>query len=89
MKPWFLNCNRISELVSESMDADTGVTRRIGIKFHIMMCRYCARYEKQLHTIRDTIKTSVDESSDVSLQPMSDQKKKQIKIFLNNDDCIG
>ncbi len=87
MKPWFLNCNRISELVSESMDSDTGFTRRIGIKFHIIMCRYCARNEKQLHTIRDTIKKSVDESNDVSLQAMSDQKKWQIKKLLNKDDC--
>jgi hypothetical protein len=30
--------------------------KRIGVRLHILMCRFCARYERQLLLIRETLR---------------------------------
>ena len=56
MDYWLFNCKEISRLVSESMDRTLPIFQRIGIRIHLLMCRYCARYEKQLRFLRRAIR---------------------------------
>ena len=53
MGHWMFECKQISELVSQGMDCKLPLRRRIGIRFHLMMCKFCTRYQKQLHLLRD------------------------------------
>ncbi|MDA1274552.1 MAG: zf-HC2 domain-containing protein [Verrucomicrobia bacterium] len=46
------SCKEISELVSASMDGNLPMRRRLSIRFHILMCSFCRRYEKQLLLLR-------------------------------------
>lgn len=48
-----LTCREASKRVSLSMDQKLPVHLRIGLWFHLAMCRYCRRFRKQLHIIRD------------------------------------
>ncbi len=52
MKMWMFNCRQIARLVSESMDHTLPLNQRMGVRFHLMMCRHCGRYEQQLHRLR-------------------------------------
>ena len=52
MKMWMFNCRSIARLVSESMDHTLPVNQRMGVRFHLMMCRHCGRYEQHLHRLR-------------------------------------
>ena len=45
-------CEQITELVSEAMDRKLPLSRRMGIRFHLMMCKLCSRYERQLKILR-------------------------------------
>lgn len=84
MKHWMFNCREISSLLSQTLDENTSWPRRMGIKFHLMMCRYCARFEMQLNIIHQTLATigSVDAVKDIT--PMSDQRKQSIKQLLKD-----
>ncbi|MCP4337641.1 MAG: zf-HC2 domain-containing protein [Desulfobulbaceae bacterium] len=42
-------------MVSESMDRELSFTKKMGVRFHLMMCRYCARFGYQLTRIREMI----------------------------------
>jgi hypothetical protein len=40
-------------MVSESMDTRLPVSRRMAMWLHLMMCRYCSRFRRQLLFLRE------------------------------------
>lgn len=83
MKHWLFNCSDISDLVSRSMDEDLPLPRRAGIKFHLMMCRYCARYARQLGIIRQKIQSLSGVDTEPAVTPMSAGRKEALKQMLS------
>jgi hypothetical protein len=51
-----LSCKDVTKLLSESMDASLPIGKRIGVRLHLLICRFCARYERQLLLIRETVR---------------------------------
>jgi hypothetical protein len=49
-----LSCKDVTQLLSESMDATLPVGKRIGVRLHLLICKFCARYKRQLLLIRET-----------------------------------
>lgn len=49
-----LSCKDVTRLVSESMDRSLPLGKRIGVRLHLLICKFCARYERQLLLIRET-----------------------------------
>ena len=49
-----LSCKDVTKLVSEAMDRSLPLGKRIGVRLHLLICKFCARYERQLHLIRET-----------------------------------
>ena len=43
-----LSCQQASELRSQGLDRLLTVTERVGLRIHLLMCRACTQYEKQL-----------------------------------------
>ncbi len=83
MKHWLFNCRDISHLVSQSMDEQLSLHRRAGIKFHLMMCRYCTRYAKQLSVIRQKIQSFSGVGGERLIKPMSVDRKEALKEMLS------
>ena len=52
MNHWMFNCKDVSLKVSESLDRKLPFYQRMMIRFHMMMCRYCARFQQQLLLIK-------------------------------------
>ena len=53
---WMFNCKEVSEKVSLSMDASLPVHHRMMIAMHLLMCKYCNRFRKQLMIIRNAFR---------------------------------
>ena len=53
MSHWMFNCKEISVMVSESMDRKLPLHRRMLLIAHLLMCRYCNRFKKQLLILRN------------------------------------
>ena len=49
-----LSCKDVTKLVSESMDRSLPLGKRVGVRFHLLICRFCERYRRQLLLIRET-----------------------------------
>lgn len=56
MLHWMFNCKEVSEKVSLSMDASLPVHHRMMITMHLLMCKYCDRFRKQLIILRNAIR---------------------------------
>jgi len=54
-----LSCKDVTRLLSEAMDRSLPLGKRIGVRLHLLICTFCARYERQLLLIRETMRRLV------------------------------
>jgi hypothetical protein len=83
MGHWMFNCHEVSQKVSESMDRVLPFHQQMMTRFHLQMCKYCARFRDQLLLIRKAIRT--EEDSDEELIPSESsfsEPRKRIKQTL-------
>ena len=46
------SCKKVSELLSERLDGKLGLIDHVGLRFHLAMCKACARVERQFRLLR-------------------------------------
>ena len=83
MKMWVFNCQRVAQLVSESMDHNLSPGRRLGMKIHLLMCSHCSRYKKQLNFIRRLINNNPSLIADSSPPNMDESAKKRLRQIIS------
>ena len=80
MSHWMFNCNKVSMMVSESMDRKFPIHRRILITVHLFMCRYCYRFKKQLQILRNAAGLEDIHEDDLGRSPsLSKETRERIK----------
>lgn len=50
-----LKCKQASQLVSRALDEKLSMRELIGLKFHLLICKYCSRFSQQLNTLNVAI----------------------------------
>ena len=85
MRHWMFSCKKITGMISESMDQELPLGKRMGIRFHLMMCKLCTRYQKQLLFIREIVRSGgqVNEHEQVD-SGLSDEGRKRIGKYLRD-----
>jgi predicted anti-sigma-YlaC factor YlaD len=74
-----LTCKQTSELISQSLDKPQTWKTRFDLKLHLMMCKACQQYAKQMHTIKSNIfKLRESIQSDESITLSEEAKKRMI-----------
>ena len=43
-----LSCKRVAQLASESLDRPLTLQERLSLRFHLLFCKFCSRYVRQL-----------------------------------------
>jgi len=82
-----LSCKDVTQLISESMDTSLPIGKRIGMRLHLLMCKFCARYERQLLLIREAVRRMVateEESGEPPGETLSEEAKERIRKSLRN-----
>jgi hypothetical protein len=80
MKHWMFNCKKVTHLVSESLDRKLSLYQRMGMRIHLMMCKFCSRYQEQLLFLRKTARLYSESSEDPDLSiELSSEVGKRIK----------
>ena len=82
-----LSCKDVTRLLSESMDHSLPLGKRIGVRLHLLICKFCARYERQLLLIRETVRRLVateDWPGESSGEPLSAEARERIRKALAN-----
>ncbi len=83
MKHWMFRCKDVSQRVSLSLDASLPLHQRLAVRMHLMMCRYCARFRRQLIMLRKASRLMDDEpSTDETTPTLSDETRERIKKAL-------
>jgi hypothetical protein len=83
-----LPCEGISRLASESLDRDLGLMERIALRSHVLYCKACRRYRRQLEHLRCAMrKLSDDLGAGVSSPDprLPDEARERIKRALKGE----
>lgn len=79
-------CEMITQKISESMDHKISFIDRIKIRIHLLGCKFCQRFEKQLLTMRKIIENQANNLDELSTGPkLSDEAKNKMKLKLQQD----
>ncbi len=46
-----ITCKEVARRIASGEVADAPFLQRFGMRIHLLMCRYCRRYSKQMQTI--------------------------------------
>lgn len=75
------SCRDISELISAGMDRRLPWRKRLSIRLHVSLCKFCRRYEKQLHLLHASVRHYADPDANVvekSLSPAAKEKLEKV-----------
>lgn len=80
-----ISCEEASKLISESMDHSVPFLEKISLKIHLAMCKVCPTYMRQLHFLREVVKSWADKTNHLlSDKSLSQETKSRIKLHLKS-----
>lgn len=82
-----LRCREISKLVSESMERDLPLRRRLEVRMHLMMCRLCGGFARQVRLLRRAARQNPQRLGPQQGDPearLSHEARQRIKTALGN-----
>lgn len=85
MKHWMFRCQDVSRKVSQSMDGALPLRQRMAIRLHLMMCRYCSRFYRQLILLRKmSCVEDLEQPTGETPEKLSEETKTRIKEKLRS-----
>ncbi|MBI1914090.1 MAG: zf-HC2 domain-containing protein [Planctomycetes bacterium] len=77
-----LSCKDVTELISQSQDRKLPWYQRLRVRLHVLMCRSCSYFRRQMLLLRDALRhlRGTAEDEDVtSGPPLSQEARERIK----------
>lgn len=87
MKRSMATCEEVSRLTSESMDRRLTLRERVRRQLHLMFCKWCRRYSRQLGIIRKLTRRFAAATDSPPAQPpthLSPEAKDRLRESLKN-----
>jgi hypothetical protein len=77
-------CRDVSEKISQSLDGSLPIHYRLAIRFHLLMCRYCTQFRRQLIMLRKASQQiESNHPGDAETGKLSEETKSRIKENLS------
>ena len=80
-----LRCRDVSRLVSDSMERQLPLGQRMQVRMHLMLCRLCAGFARQIRLLRRAAKQDSERSAADLSTPgatLSEEARERIKAAL-------
>lgn len=69
-------CKQVTELLSENIDEPITGIKWFKLKIHLLMCRYCLRYGKQIKISADSVRLTED-----NVEPSETFKQEMVQHY--------
>ncbi len=74
-----LSCKEVGELLSLRLDRKLTFKERIGLKLHLLICKTCNCYQKQLQFVtRSARRLMASDKAQQGIPPLSEAAEKRI-----------
>jgi hypothetical protein len=78
------NCKEAVRLQSEALDHQLPGLERFGLRLHLVLCKWCRRYGKQIRLLRDAAHDHSEELTETTPQKLSPAARERISQSLRN-----
>jgi hypothetical protein len=73
------DCRTATRLQSEALDHRLPFRQRFGLRVHLLLCKWCRRYGKQINFLRNAAHEHPDEMAEPVPQKLSGEARERIK----------
>ena len=84
-----MNCKQVSRLLSASMERKLSLWERLGLWFHLSMCKLCRGFSKDLQLLREAARRhaeNIENDVDAADAALSTESRDRMKRALENQD---
>src|SRR5882724_10778808 len=78
------NCKEAVRMQSEALDHQLPGLKRLGLRLHLVLCKWCRRYGRQIRLLRDAAHEHPDALADAAPQRLSAAARERISQSLRN-----
>ncbi len=78
------SCREATRLQSEAMDRPLRLRQRIGLRIHLVLCRWCRRYGKQIGFLRSMAHEHEKHGDALPTQSLRSEAKERMKERLKS-----
>ena len=80
------NCREAARAQSDALEQPLSLSKRIGLRLHLLLCKWCRRYGQQIRFLRETAQQHQEELTTAAPQKLSAEARKRIKKSLQEKD---
>lgn len=83
-----LTCEEAVRLLSESLDRGLPLSRRLALRMHLLMCKYCSRFRRQALFLRETVRrlrNQIEQEDIQTPRTLPPETRRRIKRRLENN----
>ncbi len=78
-------CREVSRLQSYSLDHPLSLPRRFGLRLHLLVCKWCRRYGKQIRLLRRAAHDHPQAVTDAVPRSLSPEARERLRRALSDD----
>ena len=78
-------CRDASRLQSEALDRPLSLPKRFGLRAHLLLCKWCRRYGKQLRFLRVAVHGHPEQVTEAAPRTLSPEARERFKLSLRNE----
>lgn len=78
------NCREVSRLQSDTLEQSLPLARRVGLRIHLLLCRWCRRYGEQIRFLRHAVREHPEQVNAASPHTLSPAARERLKQSLRN-----
>jgi len=80
-----MDCRQAARVQSKQLDRPLPRTERLGLDLHLLCCKWCRRYGKQVHFLHKATHELQEKLAETSSDGLSDEARERIKHRLQSE----
>jgi len=73
------SCKQAVRLQSAALDTGLSFSQRLGLRIHLVLCRWCRRYGQQIRFLRSAAREHEDDEQVLPQRALSPEARERIK----------
>jgi hypothetical protein len=78
-------CREVARLQSDALDRRLSSSKRIGLRVHLVLCKWCRRYGKQIRFLRRTTHEHPEELTEAAPSTLSAEARERLRRSLRDE----
>jgi len=78
-------CRQVSRLQSDALDQHLPLPKRFGLQLHLLVCKWCRRYGKQIRFLREAVHEHPAEVDEATPRTLSPEARERLKRSLRSE----